>query len=447
MKTLAVKLLNGQLGKGLAQVVGEPKSLRFRLARDTVGVMVIQAISMGLTFATSVVLARLLGVQEFGLYSLGMSVLGLLVVPATLGFPQLLVREIAAYRVKDDWNLIQGLLRFAQRTSLLASIVIALLGSLFLWLLAGHFSEEAMQVLILAFVALPFWALLELQGASLRGFEQILAGQWASSAMRPLCFLLMVGTFWLFFGRIANASLALGLHILATGVALAFAFYLLRSQLHCSVPSSVESQNTAVWIRSSLSLALLTLLNLISQYMGILMLGWMRSAEEVGLYKAAYQTASVIPFAMMAVNLVISPSMSQLHTLGDRPRLRRLVILATGMSLAFAVPFVVMFTGGGSWFLEQVFGAEFVPAASPLVILTVASLVQITCGSLWQMLLMVGYEKSVALITAIGTGMHLIASAVFIPRWGPQGAAAAMIAYFAPISVLTFLLVYVKRII
>jgi O-antigen/teichoic acid export membrane protein len=257
----------------------------------------------------------------------------------------------------------------------------------------------------------------------------------------------MVGTFWLFFGRIANASLALGLHILATGVALAFAFYLLRSQLHCSVPSSVESQNTAVWIRSSLSLALLTLFNVISQYMGILMLGWMRSAEEVGLYKAAYQTASVIPFAMMAVNLVISPSMSQLHTLGDRPRLRRLVILATGMSLAFAVPFVVMFTGGGSWFLEQVFGVEFVPAAPPLVILTVASLVQITCGSLWQLLLMVGYEKSVALITAIGTGMHLIASAVFIPRWGPQGAAAAMIAYFAPISVLTFLLVYVRRII
>jgi hypothetical protein len=38
MKTLAVKLLNGQLGKGLARVVGQPESLRFRLARDTVGV-------------------------------------------------------------------------------------------------------------------------------------------------------------------------------------------------------------------------------------------------------------------------------------------------------------------------------------------------------------------------------------------------------------------------
>ena len=111
-------LLNGRLGRAVTRVIGKPGSLRLRLARDTAGVMAIQALSMGLGFAVSVVLARLLGVREFGLYSLAMSVLGLLVVPATFGFPQLLVREIAAYRVKGEWGLIRGLLRFARRTSL-----------------------------------------------------------------------------------------------------------------------------------------------------------------------------------------------------------------------------------------------------------------------------------------------------------------------------------------
>ena len=43
------------------RVVGKPGSLRFRLTRDTVGVMVIKALSMGLGFTVSVVLARLLG--------------------------------------------------------------------------------------------------------------------------------------------------------------------------------------------------------------------------------------------------------------------------------------------------------------------------------------------------------------------------------------------------
>ena len=61
------RLLNGRLGKVIAQVVGKPGGLRFRLARDTAGVMGIRALSMGLGFATSVVLARLLGVQEIWL--------------------------------------------------------------------------------------------------------------------------------------------------------------------------------------------------------------------------------------------------------------------------------------------------------------------------------------------------------------------------------------------
>ena len=52
---------DGRLGKAITRVVGKPGSLRFRLARDPVGVMGVRALSMGLSFAVSVVLARLLG--------------------------------------------------------------------------------------------------------------------------------------------------------------------------------------------------------------------------------------------------------------------------------------------------------------------------------------------------------------------------------------------------
>ena len=79
MKVIEEVIFNGRLGRAIGREVGKPGSLRLRLARDTVGVMVIRALSMGLGFAISVVLARLLGVQEFGLYSLAMSVLGLMV--------------------------------------------------------------------------------------------------------------------------------------------------------------------------------------------------------------------------------------------------------------------------------------------------------------------------------------------------------------------------------
>jgi len=40
MKGFEVMYLNGWLGRAVTRVVGKPGSLRFRLARDTLGVMV-----------------------------------------------------------------------------------------------------------------------------------------------------------------------------------------------------------------------------------------------------------------------------------------------------------------------------------------------------------------------------------------------------------------------
>jgi len=425
MKSLEVKLFNRRLDKGLARVVGKPGSLRFRLARDIAGVMVIQALSMGLTFAVSVVLARLLGVREFGLYSLAMSVLGLLVVPATFGFPQLLVREIAAYRVKGEWGLILGLLRFAQRVSLLASLAIALLSSLVLWFLSDRFLGEAVRVLALAFVALPFWALLELHGASLRGFEQILVGQWVSMVMRPLCFLTLVGVAWVFLGGIKDASLALGLHIVAAGIALAFAFNLLRSQVNCSLSSNAVSQNPAIWTRSALSLAFFALLNLIPQHAGILMLGWMRSAEEIGLYKVAYQTASLIPFGLMAVSTVIAPTLTQLYAMGDKAKLGKVMFAASAVATAFALPFLLLFTIGGKWFLTVAFGEHFRPSSVPLFILALGQFVFVAFGPLLLFLVMIGQEHKTTLVTGITAIFNVVTNAIFIPIWHTSGAALA----------------------
>jgi len=64
MKPVGEVLLGGRLGKAITRVFGRLGSLRFRLARDTVGVMGIRALSMGLSFAVSVVLARLLGMRR-----------------------------------------------------------------------------------------------------------------------------------------------------------------------------------------------------------------------------------------------------------------------------------------------------------------------------------------------------------------------------------------------
>ena len=352
------------------------------------------------------------------------------------------MREIAAYRVKGEWDLIRGLLRFAQRSSLIASLGIALLGGLVLWVLSDRFSGEAMQVLALAFVALPFWTLLQLYGEALRGFGQILAGQWASLVMRPLCFLILVGAAWVLLGGITDASLALGLHIVAASIALVFAFYLLKNQLHYSVPSNALSQNTTAWVRSALFLAFLALLNLIPQHAGILMLGLIRSAEEAGLYKAAYQTASLISSGLMAVGTAIAPTLAQLYTTKDRVKLQKLILAASAIATGLALPFALLFTFKGTWFLQLVFGKAFAGSATALAIITGGQIINVIMGPVGLFLILSGHEDKATLSIGIGCLVNLLFNTVFIQLWGVNGAATAFTISWAVVKLLNLHFVF-----
>jgi len=246
----------------------------------------------------------------------------------------------------------------------------------------------------------------------------------------------LVGATWLFAGKIGDASSALGLHIVAVGIALAFAFYLLRSQLSRSVAPNVVSQNTTVWVRSALSLAFLALLNLIPQHAGILMLGWMRSAEEVGLYKVAFRTASLIPFGLMAVNTVIAPTLAQLYAVGDKARLRKVMLTASAVATAFALPLVLLFTLRGSWFLGLAFGKAFAASATALAIVTGGQIVNAATGPVGLLLVMSGHENKATLSIGIGSAVNLVFNIALIQLWGINGAAAA----FAVSLTLTMLL-------
>ena len=450
VKAFKETMLNENLGRAMARVVGKPGSLRFRLARDTVGVMLINTTSMGLSFAVSVVLARLLGVREFGLYAFAMSVVGLLLVPATFGFPQLLVREIAAYRAKEEWSLIRQLIRFSERTALIASLSLVLLGTGLLWLFAGSVAREKALILSLALVILPFLALAQLKGSALQGFQQIVEGQFVIGALRPIGFLFLIGGVWLLGRELMGAALAVCLQALAAGATLVVGGFLLHRRLitvNPRVPVQAVARVQAVslvqkesprWLKSSLLFLLLGLLNLIPQHAGIIMLGMMWGPEEVGLYKVAYQSASLIPFGLMAINIAIGPSLSEFYAKSDKLRLKKIITIATVMSLVLASPVIFLFTFAGAWFLNIAFGRAFALAENSLFYLTISSIMQIVAGPLWYALLMGGRERTVTLITGIASSVCVVASIILILLFGDEGAALAMSIYYGVILMLTF---------
>src|SRR5262252_9443217 len=110
---------------------GGALSLRDRLLLDTGGLLALRVAFGGLSFILTIILARTLGTEGFGAYSYAFAWTVLLGMPAILGMDQLLIREIATYRLHSQWHLIRGLLRMANCSVLVASVCIAVIAAAF----------------------------------------------------------------------------------------------------------------------------------------------------------------------------------------------------------------------------------------------------------------------------------------------------------------------------
>ncbi|WP_157938852.1 oligosaccharide flippase family protein, partial [Vibrio sp. 10N.261.52.A1] len=62
------------------------------------------------TIVSGIFFARLLGPEEYGKYSLILSIIAISVLPATAGLPELIIREISKYRVGNKCFKLNGIL-------------------------------------------------------------------------------------------------------------------------------------------------------------------------------------------------------------------------------------------------------------------------------------------------------------------------------------------------
>src|SRR5690606_4902090 len=138
-------------------------SLRIRLARGAVGTFGLEVASVGLSFISTVALARMLGTTGYGAFHYAMAWVGLLSVPAVFGFKNLLIRNIAAYEAQSAWGLMGGLLRWANQFVLMISLGLVLLATGVAWGLAKHLDFQMLSALRLGLFILPLVALISLR--------------------------------------------------------------------------------------------------------------------------------------------------------------------------------------------------------------------------------------------------------------------------------------------
>lgn len=402
----------------------QQSSLKKRLIRGAAGTLGLRTAATGLNFITGILLARLLGASGFGIYTYAFTWTQLLSLGATLGLDNLIVREVAIYQSKSTWDLMSGLLRWANQIVLAVSVGLALGAIGVAWGLNIQANSEQFLTFCVAMLLIPIESLRNLRLAAMRGLHKILIGLLPEWILAPLLLLVLSGFTYLLLGEGLTAVWIAVIRVFAAAITLVIGMRLLNKIMPNAAKEVAPQYQVRTWLHSALPFMFMGSMYLIKSQTDLLMLGAIKGAEAVGIYFAVARGAQLIDFVTNAANTVLGPNIASLYAEGKPEQIEKILIKSSRAVCLISLPIIVGLVGFGHWYL-LLFGSEFTQGQNSLIILCAGQLVNVATGSVGLLLSMTGHERYTLISRGGSTILNVILNALLIPRWGIEGAAIA----------------------
>lgn len=400
-------------------------AVQSQLVRGSIGSLTIKLTSAGLVLALTILLARALGPSGYGLYSYVYALVWLMMVPAELGLPMLVVRETASARAHQRWGLMLGVWRWAAAMSIGLGVAVALVAGISAWILAGHFTDEQLTTFAWGILLAPLMVLGNLAGAALRGLRHVLQGQLPDLVIRyGLALALCAGAAY-FAGDAFTPDQAMALHAAGAAVALLAGIHMLARARPPELSRAHAVYERREWLGSTIPLALVAGTYLMHQQTDIVILGMFVDEAEVGIYRVAVQASGFVAFGLHAVNMIAAPQFARLHALGDREGLQHVVTITARVILALTALVVAGLVLFGKPLIGFAFGSEYIAGYVVIIILAIGQIFNAAFGSVVFLLNMTGHERLTLRVLAFAVVMNIGLNVLLIPLFGPEGAAVA----------------------
>ena len=374
-------------------------------------------------FAIAVLLARILGAEQYGLYSLAISAASVVTGLALLGLDSALVRFVAISAGRRDEAGLWGTLQIGLGLSTLLSVVAATgLYALAYPIAVQVFHEPRLASLLqLVSAIVPFLALSEVLAGANRGFKKMQYPVIAQFVAQPVVRLILTVALAIVG---LNAGLAVIVYGLADGVASVLLVCFLHKHFSLSRPLRAARRDTRAILSYSLPDWMSGLMATFRNNIQTLFLGSLNTLTSVGIYSVAHQLTAFGGMFFSSVNTSAKPTIAELHDRGDRAQMERIYHATTRWSLTVNLPtFLLMVLLPAP--ILSIFGENFVSGALALAILACADLAVTGTGMSGSFLEMTGYTKLKLVNSITRLVFYLALDILLIPRWGMVGAAVA----------------------
>jgi len=379
-----------------------------------------------LIIATSIALARLLGIEGFGSYSFALAVAAILQLPATAGTNTLVLRETSAGLARGHHALVKGLWGWSLRFVLkLSGLVVCTAFAFLLMLKHGSWTERE-WLLVIAILAVPILACSSLFSARVRGVGLIIFSQIPEQVLRPGVSLLLVFAIYLWIGELSGIA-AMSIYFLSAAAVLTVLIAVFGRVTPNQMKKEVSDQSAApLWRRSLVALTMLSGLQILDAQLAIVLMGALSNLEAVAEFRLAISLATFGTFGGQVVSIVLGPEFSRANATEDQKWLRSLTRRAVGLGFLASVPVLGILIIFPEHILGIAYGNEFVGATSAVIICSMGYLVITALGYCSMILVMTGHEKVSVVGRAVGLLSNVALLTLLVPSMGSVGAAIAL---------------------
>ena len=377
-------------------------------------------------------LARLVGVQYLGIYSLGNSITNIAGVLSKVGTDVGLMRYVSRRDIEKDRESIKMNIRSVLKMGLVFSIIIMLAQILLSkWLVENVFHESSLLriVLIVYALSIPFTAIMMIATFATQGFQLLKYKVFVEYILNPT--VLIVSMIFMYFAF--SSELAIILPTLLTGIiGFIVANYFIKKIIGVNILNIGNIGFNKEILIYSLPIMFTMILGSLLHWMDILMLGYFTSTETVGLYHPAVRTAGLQQSILIAFAGIFAPMFSKYFAQDNFTGMHYIYKLVTRWILTLVIPvfiLIILF----STKIMLLFGADFIQSSEALIILSIGTSIFAIFGVSSTALVVSGYQKLNLVNALVATILNICLNIILIPKYGIVGAA------WATVSSMTFI--------
>ena len=380
--------------------------------------------SAAILFLSQVALARWMGADQFGIYVYAWTLVLVLGGISTAGLNVGAIRIVSELRERGAHDALRGFLLGSRVAVALVGTTLTGIVAALVWKLAAPLAGSPWLTVSIILLAVPAYALTDLQDGICRGCGRIASALLAPYIIRPLLILGGIGALHAA-GYPLDATLAALAAVAATWIAWALQSLIVARELRHVAPSGPRVYLGRSWTRTTAPLLLMGAFDLAMQNIDVIAISNLLAPTDAGIYFAGAKTMALILFVHYAVGSSMASRFAAISTRGDSDALRMAVRDAVRWtfwpSLAMAA---VMLALGRP--LLALFGPQFVAGYPVMCILAVAILARAAIGPAESLLNMTGGQSDCARSLMIAALTNLVLNMVLTPAFGIVGAAVAV---------------------